>query len=145
MYKRNGNKGITLIALVITIIVLLILAGVSIAMLTGDNSILANATKVRRDKAIGDVREEALLAITTAFTDYHSKEATKTLGEGESLQSITYVELKKVETDNANNSEMEVTFDKNNDGKFTARYKKDTETALEGTLNVNGIFTWEKK
>lgn len=34
------KKGITLIALVITIIVLLILAGVSIAMLTGDNGIL---------------------------------------------------------------------------------------------------------
>ena len=35
MFKKN--KGITLIALVITIIVLLILAGVSIAMLTGEN------------------------------------------------------------------------------------------------------------
>ena len=34
------NKGITLIALVITIIVLLILAGVTIATLTGDNGIL---------------------------------------------------------------------------------------------------------
>lgn len=31
------NKGITLIALVVTIIVLLILAGISIAMLTGEN------------------------------------------------------------------------------------------------------------
>ena len=35
MFKKN--KGITLISLVITIIVLLILAGVSIAMLTGEN------------------------------------------------------------------------------------------------------------
>lgn len=35
--KRTANKGITLIALVLTIIVLLILAGVSIAMLTGEN------------------------------------------------------------------------------------------------------------
>ena len=41
--KNKGNKkeeGITLIALVITIIILLILAGVSIAMLTGNNGIL---------------------------------------------------------------------------------------------------------
>ena len=37
-YKRPS--GITLIALVITIIVLLILAGVSIAMLTGENRII---------------------------------------------------------------------------------------------------------
>lgn len=41
----KNQKGITLIALVVTIIVLLILAGVSIAMLTGDNGILTNASK----------------------------------------------------------------------------------------------------
>ena len=40
--KKNVH-GITLIALVITIIVLLILAGVSIAMLTGQNGILTQA------------------------------------------------------------------------------------------------------
>ena len=40
----KNNKGITLIALVITIIVLLILAGVSIAMLTGQNGILTRAS-----------------------------------------------------------------------------------------------------
>ena len=40
-----GKKGITLIALVITIIVLIILAGVSIATLLGDNGILDNAKK----------------------------------------------------------------------------------------------------
>ena len=38
--KIKSNKGITLIALVITIIVLLILAGVTIAALSGDNGIL---------------------------------------------------------------------------------------------------------
>ena len=37
MLKKKENKGITLIALVITVIVLLILAGVTIATLTGDN------------------------------------------------------------------------------------------------------------
>ena len=40
LIEKNNKKGITLIALVITIIVLLILAGVSISMLTGDNSLL---------------------------------------------------------------------------------------------------------
>ena len=38
--KSNTNKGITLIALVITIIILLILAGVTLAMLTVENGIL---------------------------------------------------------------------------------------------------------
>ena len=43
MKKTMKNRGITLIALVITIIILLILAGVSIAMLTGNNGILTQA------------------------------------------------------------------------------------------------------
>ncbi len=41
--KRKSNQGITLIALVITIIILLILAGIAIATLTGDNGILNKA------------------------------------------------------------------------------------------------------
>ena len=45
MLEKNKQKGITLIALVITIIVLLILAGVSISMLTGENGILNQASK----------------------------------------------------------------------------------------------------
>ncbi len=50
---KVNNKGITLIALVITIIVLLILAGVAIATLTGNNGILTKAasSKEKTDKA----------------------------------------------------------------------------------------------
>ena len=46
--KNFHNKGITLIALVITIVVLLILASVSIAMLTGDNGILTKANEAKQ-------------------------------------------------------------------------------------------------
>ena len=45
--KFKENKGITLIALVVTIIVLLILAGISITMLTGQNGILNRATEAK--------------------------------------------------------------------------------------------------
>ena len=44
MKETMKNKGITLIALVITIIVLLILAGVTIASITGENGILRKNT-----------------------------------------------------------------------------------------------------
>ena len=44
---EKKNQGITLIALVVTIIVLLILAGVSISMLTGENGIIKNAAKAK--------------------------------------------------------------------------------------------------
>ena len=49
---KENQKGITLIALVITIIVLLILASVSIAMLTGDNGILTQAKKAQEKTEI---------------------------------------------------------------------------------------------
>ena len=42
---KNNEKGITLVALVITIIVLLILAGVTILALSGDNGILNRASQ----------------------------------------------------------------------------------------------------
>ena len=65
----RNQKGITLIALVITIIVLLILAGVSIAMLTGENGILtrANATKIASVE--GHVRD----AVTLAVSNYRAQ------------------------------------------------------------------------
>ena len=47
MKKERTNQGITLIALVITIIILLILAGISIAMLTGQNVLLTKALKAK--------------------------------------------------------------------------------------------------
>ena len=53
MMRKRQENGITLIALVITIIVLLILAGVTIAMLTGDNGIISKAmqAKIRTEEA----------------------------------------------------------------------------------------------
>ena len=45
MFFRKETEGITLIALVITIIVLLILAGITIATLTGDNGILTKTNE----------------------------------------------------------------------------------------------------
>lgn len=63
MEKSRKNKGITLIALVITIIVLLILAGVTIATLTGDNGILTQANKAKTTNKEGEASEQfALLA-----------------------------------------------------------------------------------
>ena len=65
----RNQKGITLIALVITIIVLLILAGVSIAMLTGQNGILTRAQDATEETVIGDVEEATKLAIAAIITD----------------------------------------------------------------------------
>lgn len=56
--KRKENKGITLIALVITVIVLLILAGVSISMLTGNNSIITKAGEAKTATELTGIKEQ---------------------------------------------------------------------------------------
>ena len=60
--KRKSNKGITLIALVITIIVLLILAGVTIAALSGDNGILKRATEAKEKTEQAQKDEEKTIS-----------------------------------------------------------------------------------
>ena len=67
MNSTKNNKGITLIALVITIIVLLILAGVSIAMLTGENGILNQAQKAKEETENAQGEEQNIL---TGYENY---------------------------------------------------------------------------
>ena len=62
------QKGITLIALIITIIVLLILVGVTITMLTGENGILNQATKSTIETYHGTVKEQIILGADEYFT-----------------------------------------------------------------------------
>lgn len=57
------ESGITLIALVVTIIVLLILAGISIQMLTGDNGILKRAAESKEETEIEQIVENARIDI----------------------------------------------------------------------------------
>ena len=66
--KNKKEKGITLIALVITIIVLLILAGISIAMLTGDNGVLTKATESKNETTQATAEEMVKLAIGSLQT-----------------------------------------------------------------------------
>ena len=88
-FKTKEAKGITLIALVITIIVLLILAGVTIATLTGDNGILgkANDAKTQTEQAKED--ENLKIAIAGSYgTD--GKLNLKDLKDNLANQGIDY-------------------------------------------------------
>ena len=82
--ETRENQGITLIALVITIIVLLILAGVSIAMLTGNNGILTQAKLAKENTALAKEDEENKLAKNNEYINEQTgkvipgKIATKT-------------------------------------------------------------------
>ena len=75
--KKETQKGITLMALVITIIVLLILAGVSIAMLTGQNGILTQAQNAKTTTTNKSAEEKVKLAVMGARAD----DGTLTVGK----------------------------------------------------------------
>ena len=61
MKKIANNRGITLIALIVTIIVLLILAGISVSMLTGQNGILNRALEAKEKTVVAQKDEEKTL------------------------------------------------------------------------------------
>ena len=71
----TNNKGITLIALVITIIVLLILAGVSIAMLTGQNGILTQASNSKDKTTAAEIAERVNVELNVQLSHAMAGEA----------------------------------------------------------------------
>ena len=85
MKKLKNKKGITLIALVITIVVLLILAGVTIAMLTGDNGIL---TKAQTSKTKSE-EEEAREKVSLMLAEWKIDNATDAVTIQEYLESTS--------------------------------------------------------
>ena len=84
----KNNKGITLIALVITIIVLLILAGVSIAMLTGENGILTRANDASDDSKKAEIAEKVNMAMQSAYADAVVDNTTNPSIDSSNLSSI---------------------------------------------------------
>lgn len=62
---QSKQTGITLIALVITIIVLLILAGVSIAMLTGNNGVIANSRDSKIATELSSYKEQLEIYVSS--------------------------------------------------------------------------------
>ena len=78
--KLKERRGISLIALVITIIVLLILAGVSIAMLTGTNGILTQANNAKQATEESTEKEKRQLSQVEASTHLENYDYTDVEG-----------------------------------------------------------------
>ena len=122
------QKGITLIALVITIIVLLILAGVSIAMLTGNNGLLTktNDSAIETEKA--EIRENVELAISAVYTDMLAGDPTADFNLAGKESEIA-TEITKTNAFDGNT-------DKVTEGTGTLTYKKD-KNAYTVNLTAN--------
>ena len=89
--KENLSKGITLVALVITIIILLILAGISIQSIT-NTGLFANAKRAKDESMKGQLQEEISLAIQSIQTEeiYKGNSVTlETLAGGQLEEALT--------------------------------------------------------
>ena len=96
----KASNGITLIALVITIIVLLILAGISISMLAGDNSILQKSTEAKRTTERAEAKEQAKMDIMAYIADKTANHQNASLDD-EKIQEILSDNKSYVKTANA--------------------------------------------
>ena len=115
------NKGITLIALVVTIIVLLILAGISIAMLTGQNGILNRASEAQEKTGTAQTEELVKLSITDALT--------------QGLGSLTDVNLKTALNNNIGAGKYEISGDATSGWTVTVNGK---EFKIDSTGKIGG-------
>ena len=107
------QKGITLVALVITIIVLLILAGVTIAALSGPNGILTNATTATEETAKSEAKEAVTMAINTILTNQYAGATEDNEMDASTIQTVI--------------------------GKNYPDIKSLNVTASQATMTINGI------
>ena len=125
MYKNK--KGITLIALVITIIVLLILAGIAISMLSGENGIINKAVKARNGMDEAKAIECIKLSMTAARTNTNKTDVSE---EGLKSELDKYFDNAEVTQTGSNNYVIEIDgkIYKINNGQVTTGYEKETIT-----------------
>ena len=116
------NKGITLIALVITVIVLLILAGVTIAALSGDNGILNKASEAKEKSSLTQTEELIKLSVNDA------------LAQG--LGSVTDANLKTALNSNLGESNYEIEGDADIGWKITSKGQM-VKVSPNGKVSLN--------
>ena len=125
----KDNKGITLVALVITIIVLLILAGVSISLVVGDNGVLTQAqnasTKTNESSANSAVQLTAVSLSTNFMADDWSEDVNAKI-----YDCVTIQELEK---ELENNGYKLKTYTLEKGGSITTPSGDSTHT-VDGTL-----------
>ena len=141
---KRKEKGITLIALVITIIVLLILAGVTISMLTGENGILTQAQRAKEETEEAQANEENIL---NSYEDYLSQATNGGFVEskgvnapvlGENMELVSYDESTKTWVTNNSSSNYDYVAGTGEEDNNSSRWANAVVT-IDG---VESYFVW---
>ena len=131
--KLKNTKGITLIALVVTIIILLILAGISIAMLTGNNGVLTQGQRAKEETRIASVEETVKLYKQGKYIDSATKTTTENANE-----MLEDLKKQKLLSEDEIDRENEIITIKRKDGSIAKEIQY-------GTLTINISKTPEKE
>ena len=148
--KCTNKEGITLIALVVTIIVLLILAGVTLSLIAGSDGILGKATMAVDKNEIAMIKERVELKIAEDVEKFHEEKyvdysidnsmvayeylknnTDKTIKKGEEEYTIIY-------TDSTDSN-------KPDDNKIQVNYvQKGTQLSITGKISQTGVIVWDE-
>ncbi len=138
--KKSTEKGITLVALVVTIIVLLILAGVSISLVLGNNGVITKASTAVTENRKATTQEDIAMAWASCETDYLNEWTKNT-----SLVKSEYLSPDTI-ANKFNNQYLtggqSSNISREKDGSITGTYTSDDKnTNVRFTINANGTVT----
>lgn len=103
------ESGITLIALVVTIIVLLILAGITVAALTGDNGLIGKSSDAKKATEISEGKEQLEIAVNQSFNKRGNIDEAKLAKNLSKINDIKYINSQNQEVDITENTEINLT------------------------------------
>ena len=137
--QMKRERGITLIALVVTIVVLLILATVSIGMLTGENGIITQAQNSKEQTEIGYEKEQVSLAYSSAKTKKISEGDTSEINANDMNDQLN---LQKANATARGSNPIIVKF---NDSKREYEIDNNGEVAERPSsdIEISNIFKYE--
>ena len=145
---KDETSGITLIALIITIIVLLILAGISIATLTGDNGVLNKASDSKIVSALGTAKDEINLKAQEAMSDYYESIYVSNGSSEFNNAGLVNEIMQKLKTnfDGKESNDYIVSAGGISEGAtIVVQSKAQPSLRIIGTIQENGIISWTDK
>lgn len=103
----ENNKGITMVSLVITIIILIILSSVTIGMITGDNGVINKANQAKQESTIADIKERVMIDIRQAEENSDTGEVT--IAQMKTILNKYFSDVPESLPNNPSESDLELT------------------------------------
>jgi hypothetical protein len=131
----SKSRGITLIALVISIIVILILAGISLNATIGDSGIISNAQNSKLKSQIANVESEILSGIATLDSEYYPKVTANPNIKTESVYNMSGLQKYvngKINGFTYSKDGESVVYYTNDDGSYTVKINDGKATTYSG-------------